>query len=581
MPDNKPGRRSIGEVYHSSLLAKVTWSMLKASLVLGAALFIIGLALYTHTLLGQYITESFSLARSSASIVEGIGDPDALAIEVMDVYRSIPEDLRQNQSSPEYRERFESLELNTNPNYLRLRRILGDLCASSDVAYLYIGVYDPETHAVVYVCDPDDNPETRCLIGEWETIHDDEMEKFTKWNGQNKLYDVGRSMRHGLMCTSGYPIGRQNDGLHAFVLADITLKGVYHGIRLLLMEYAGTVILVLLFLGNKLNKRMNTILVAPIDQIGRAAQKYVLDRNAGITANDHFDNLDIHTGDEIENLADIMADMEHNIGKHEEALVALTAEKERNHTELDLARRIQMDMLPSTFPAFPDRQDFDIYAVMDPAREVGGDFYDFFLIDDDHLCLVIADVASKGVPAALFMMASMIITNNTAMADNDYDPGAILETANKLLNAHNSEDMFVTVWMGILNTRTGLLRAANAGHEYPAVMRPGGSFELYKDKHGFVLGTMEGMKYKTYEMQLEPGSKLFVYTDGVPEATNAHEELMGTDRMLEALNKEPDASPEELLNNMRKAIDEFVAGADQFDDLTMLCIEYRGPQEGE
>lgn len=574
--DKTPEKKSITELYQSSLLAKLTLSMLKAALLLGTILFILGLGLYTYTLLGQYITESYSLAKSSARIVERIGDADELARMVMDVYEDIPEDLRQDQASPEYRKRFDALELEENDAYQNLKSILSDIADSSDVSYLYIAMYDPKTHALIYVCDPDKDPETQCKIGEWEEIKDEEMRKFTEWKDGDQIYDVGGSSRHGWMCTSGYPLGSTEDNLHCFVLADITLKGVYNGIRILLCEYAVTVILVLALLGRKLNKRMKAILVDPIEKIGNAAMKYVRDRREGKTATDHFDNLDINTGDEIENLALIMADMEHNIGEHEEAIVALAAEREREHTELDLATRIQMDMLPSTFPAFPDRNDFDIYAVMDPAREVGGDFYDFFLIDDDHLGLVMADVSGKGVPAALFMMASMIITANTANSIPGYDPGEMLETANNMICAHNSEDMFVTMWLGILDTRTGLLRAANAGHEYPAIKKADGSFELYKDKHGFVLGTMEDMKYKSYEIQLEKGDKIFVYTDGVPEATDADEQLFGTDRMIDALNEDPDADPKKLLENVKAAVDRFVKNEPQFDDLTMLGFEYKG-----
>ena len=211
---------------------------------------------------------------------------------------------------------------------------------------------------------------------------------------------------------------------------------------------------------------------------------------------------------------------------------------------------------------------------MDPAREVGGDFYDFFLTDDDHLCMVMADVSGKGVPAALFMMASMIILQNNAMMGKS--PAEILKDTNTAICANNRMDMFVTVWLGILEISTGRLTAANAAHEYPALMRAGGSYELVKDPHGFVIGGLEGMKYTDYELRLEPGTKLFLYTDGLPEATDAALTQFGTARMLEALNADPGAAPEQTLKNMRTAVAGFVKDAEQFDDLTMLCLEYRG-----
>ncbi|MBO4534639.1 MAG: PP2C family protein-serine/threonine phosphatase, partial [Clostridia bacterium] len=252
----------------------------------------------------------------------------------------------------------------------------------------------------------------------------------------------------------------------------------------------------------------------------------------------------------------------------------VTAEKERIGAELSLATRIQADMLPNVFPPFPERKEFDIYASMTPAKEVGGDFYDFFLVDDDHLGMVIADVSGKGVPAALFMMASKIILANNAMMGKS--PAEILADTNAAICANNREEMFVTVWLGILEISTGKLTAANAGHEYPVIKQADGRFEIFRDKHGLVIGGMDGAKYREYEVQLTKGAKLFVYTDGVPEATNAHEELFGMDRLLEALNGNLEASPEEMLANVRKSVDDFVQDAEQFDDLTMLGLEYKG-----
>ena len=175
------------------------------------------------------------------------------------------------------------------------------------------------------------------------------------------------------------------------------------------------------------------------------------------------------------------------------------------------------------------------------------------------------------------MMASMIIVNSFAM--EGYAPAQVLAKTNERICRGNREDMFVTAWFGILDIRTGVITAANAGHEYPTVRQPDGSFELIKDKHGFVLGGMEGMQYKEYTITLQPGATLFVYTDGVPEATNTHDELFGTDRMLQALNREPDREPERILHNVRREIDAFVQEAPQFDDLTMLCLRYYGPAE--
>ena len=250
-------------------------------------------------------------------------------------------------------------------------------------------------------------------------------------------------------------------------------------------------------------------------------------------------------------------------------------EQERLNTELKMASRIQGSMLPHEFPPFPERTEFDIYASMDPAREVGGDFYDFFLVDEDHLGLVIADVSGKGIPASLFMMISKVIVQSCAMLGQG--PANILTKTNEALSSNNQVDMFVTVWVGILEISTGKLTAANAGHEYPALMK-NGEFSLLKDKHGFVIGGLEDVPYQEYELSLEPGDKIFVYTDGLPEATDPTGKMFGKDRILHALNEAAAASPQGILNHVAEAVDEFVKDAEQFDDLTMLCLEYKGSQ---
>ena len=255
-------------------------------------------------------------------------------------------------------------------------------------------------------------------------------------------------------------------------------------------------------------------------------------------------------------------------------ITKITAERERIAAELSLAERIQNAMLPDVFPPFPDRTEFDLYAVMDPAREIGGDFYNYFLVDEDHLCLYIADVSGKGIPAALFMMACTIMFANHAIMGKS--PAEILEDVNSAICSNNREEMFVTVWLGILEISSGRLVAANAGHEYPVLRNADGSFEIVKDKHGFVVGGMDGVKYRDYEMVLSPGSRLFVYTDGLPEATAGNGEMFGTERMIAALNACLEGTPETILVSVRKAVDAFVGGAEQFDDLTMLCLSYEG-----
>ena len=282
----------------------------------------------------------------------------------------------------------------------------------------------------------------------------------------------------------------------------------------------------------------------------------------------------IKNRDEIGQLARAIDQMEEQIQSYVEKITSITAEEEKMRTELSLAARIQLEALPGTFPAFPERNEFDIYASMKPAKDVGGDFYDFFLVDDDHLCLVIADVSGKGIPAALFMMVSRTILANIAMMG--MSPKEVLEKANEAICANNKEEMFVTVWLGILEISTGKVTAANAGHEYPVLKKPDQDFEILIDKHGFVLGGMEEVKYREYEFDMEPGSKLFLYTDGLPEAADNEQNMFGVELMMDALNESLNLSTKEILDHMKGRVDGFVGSAPQFDDLTMLCIEYFG-----
>ena len=277
---------------------------------------------------------------------------------------------------------------------------------------------------------------------------------------------------------------------------------------------------------------------------------------------------------EIETLAENFSYMAAEIDTHIKTVRAVTAEKERIGAELDMAAKIQASQLPSTFPAFPDRTEFDIYASMDPAKEVGGDFYDFFLIDDDHLAVVIADVSGKGVPAALFMMSSKMLINSFALSGGR--PSEILGAVNNMLCERSADDMFVTVWLGILELSTGKLTSTNAGHENPAIKKAGGSFEILKDRHSPVVAAMPDIPYREQVMQLEPGDTLFVYTDGVPEATSAQVELFGEERLSKALNSVGDVPLEKLLDTVNSAVSDFVGDAPQFDDLTMLALRYNG-----
>jgi len=310
-------------------------------------------------------------------------------------------------------------------------------------------------------------------------------------------------------------------------------------------------------------------IVRPIHRLNDAAE-----RLASSLESDEGPELDIHTGDELESLADSFMKMNGDIRHYIKENAAISAEKGRIESELNVATQIQADMLPRIFPPFPERREFDIYATMTPAKEVGGDFYDFFMVDDDHLALVIADVSGKGVPAALFMVIAKTLIKNRAQLKGS--PAEVLSYANDQLCEGNEAQLFVTVWMAIIEISTGKGIAANAGHEHPVLKRLDGEYELVKYKHDAALAIVEGIPFSEHEFELHHGDIIYVYTDGVPEATNAKNELYETDRLLEALNRENEEDPKNILANVKADIDDFVKDAPQFDDITMLALCWHG-----
>ncbi len=378
---------------------------------------------------------------------------------------------------------------------------------------------------------------------------------------------ITNTKEYGWLVTAGYPIHNSKGEVVALGLADISMNDIKNKEKAFGLVLGILTIIIALVLSTIFIRAIRRRVVGPINKLSKAALDYT-NSEEGHT----FSNLSITTGDEIENLADAMKRMEQDINEYIDSVTSLTAEKERIGAELNVATQIQADMLPRIFPPFPDINEFDLYASMNPAKEVGGDFYDFFMIGKDHLGLVVADVSGKGVPAALFMVIAKTLIKNRAIMGGT--PSEILSYANEQLCEGNEAELFVTVWLAIVDIHTGKGIAANAGHEHPALRRADGQFELVVYRHSPAVATMEGLKFKEHEFELHHGDTLMCYTDGVTEATNKNNELFGNDRLIAALNKNPDAGVKEVIENVKNDIDEFVGDAPQFDDITMLCVKF-------
>ena len=405
-------------------------------------------------------------------------------------------------------------------------------------------------------------------IGFRDTVNDEFLKVYDSiLKGETQLHNFMYS-RKGYT-TSVYPVEDADSGVVAIV-------GVVKNMDLLTSaknSYICQIILIealiAILSGVVWVVYMRRRIVVPVQQLSEAALNMVEHLEDG-----NSPELVVKHDDELRELADSFATMYREVGAYIAKLETVTAEKERIGAELDVAAKIQSSMLPCIFPAFPDRNEFDIYATMDPAKEVGGDFYDFFMVDADHLAFVVADVSGKGVPAALFMViGKTLIKDHTGLHD---DLGEVFTEVNNILCASNSEEMFITAFEGVLNLKTGELRYVNAGHEIPFLCRKGGVFEPYKVRAGFVLAGMQGIRYRAGSIQLEPGDKVFQYSDGIPEAINSEKAPYGMKRLESVLAKNSEKAPSELLPLVKADVDAFVGDADQFDDITMLCIEFKG-----
>lgn len=405
-------------------------------------------------------------------------------------------------------------------------------------------------------------------IGFRDTVNDEFLKVYDSiLKGETQLHNFMYS-RKGYT-TSVYPVEDADSGVVAIV-------GVVKNMDLLTSaknSYICQIILIealiAILSGVVWVVYMRRRIVVPVQQLSEAALNMVEHLEDG-----NSPELVVKHEDELRELADSFATMYREVGAYIAKLETVTAEKERIGAELDVAAKIQSSMLPCIFPAFPDRNEFDIYATMDPAKEVGGDFYDFFMVDADHLAFVVADVSGKGVPAALFMViGKTLIKDHTGLHD---DLGEVFTEVNNILCASNSEEMFITAFEGVLNLKTGELRYVNAGHEIPFLCRKGGVFEPFKVRAGFVLAGMQGIRYRAGSIQLEPGDKVFQYSDGIPEAINSEKAPFGMKRLESVLVKNSEKAPSELLPLVKADVDAFVGDADQFDDITMLCIEFKG-----
>ena len=492
---------------------------------------------YINGAMGNYRTTAYAYTKSTASLIDG----DTIA---------------------QYIESGEKDEY-----YYEILEIMRAYRNNTNIRYFYVFV--PEENEFVYVWDAAAEGEIADL-GAREAYRKGSCEfafSVYKQDPPEELM-LFNDETYGNIATAYSPIFDSNGEPVAEVCVGIYLFDLQANMREFLVVVLITILLVISMAILLCYSFVKKKIVRPINKIR--------DVSKGMVENlEHEEAIDvtIDTKDEIEELFESFKQMYSDVQDYINELEAVTAEKERIGAELDVAKHIQAAMLPCIFPAFPDRSEFDIYATMEPAKEVGGDFYDFFMVDDQHLAIVMADVSGKGVPAALFMVIGKTLIKDHTTPGRDL--GKVFSEVNDLLCESNSEELFITAFEGVLDLVTGEFVYVNAGHDAPYICRRDGSYEPLAVKSGFVLAGMENMKFSEGKTTLGAGDKLFHYTDGVTEATNTKNELYGKERLSLVLNKNKQTSPKETLSSVKADIEAFVGEAPQFDDITMLCLEYR------
>ena len=518
----------------SSLAVNIIGVILILLLVFALVMSALGYASYTKAFEEEYSNSTFHIASTAARLVN---------VDRLDLYLAGGE--------PE--------------EYAHTKRILDSYCKNMGVSLIYLIWVDSSDYgSFVSVFNSVNNEVDNSEYTEWELGH---WRKATNAEYREKYRAI---YEEGSLCETVYR-AKPTDGAHPHITTMVPVNNsdgqvsgilcvqrpmrelkearesylVTIGFSTLMLAIVASVFTVLF---------LKETYIVPIEKISEEATRFARENSKG------EDLGQISNIDEIAKLSDSIEQMETEMLQRMEELTAITAERERIGAELALAGTIQDNSVPS-----------------EPAKEVGGDLYNFFLIDEDHLAFVMGDVSGKGVPAALFMMVTnILISDHVKMG---VSPADVLNYVNAEICKHNKADMFVTLWLGVLELSTGKIVAANAGHDDAAVLRRDGVCELFKSRHGLVVGAFPESRYRNFELQLQPGDKLFLYTDGVPEATDKDEKMFTIDRMLRVLNEAKDRDPKGVLDAVYAGVNDFVGEAPQFDDLTMLCIELKGPDK--
>ena len=472
-------------------------------------------------------------------------------------------------------------EITSSERYQEVKRLTENLCRSIEANDIYVVYYDtsvlddytPEGFEegtwtpFCYLMDTYVVPEEQFPMGSGSVCDPDfryQMKEYYE-KGEDPEETIITYFTDKYILTGLHTVSYGNGGV-AIVGVEMPIPTLESDMgefvkKIVLIDLIVAAVLIILF-----TILMTFLIARPIRKVSGEAARFV-DDNANVS--EILGRIKTH--DEIQTLSESLLSLEHGIRDYIENLTTVTAEKERYQTELNVAARMQADTLTSDFDI---RKELTLYATMTPAREMGGDFYDYFAIDDDHVGIVMADVSGKGIPAAMFMIVAKTLLKVRSTAGGT--PAQMMYDVNNTLCMDNPFELFVTVWFAILTVSTGELVCSNAGHEYPVVLRDGNRYELLMTDNMPPLAAMEDLEFVDESIMLKPGDRIFLYTDGVPEAKNADGKRFGIDRMMDVLDRNKTTSPSTLLSDMEKEIRNFTGEMDPFDDITMMSIIWNG-----
>ena len=534
-----------------SLAFIIVGSIILILLLFGIILSVIGYVSFTDTLKKEYKTTTHHIAVTSRSLIEADNIDKYLNNEEMDDY-----ELR--------------------------RGYLKNFCNFMDVTLIHCYKIDQSNYldAVnVFNVVNDNEIKPRGPYDEWELGGEfgemytknfkDICEKiYTKKSSEGVVYRTTNLKGKAPHITTIIPILDSSDNVIAVLTVQRPMSELVNGRKPYIMTIGFTTLGLMLFLSLFAFFNMKLRVLKPIKDVIEET-KYFSKENK---KSKELKKKDYRIK-EIDELKVAVDKMEDDMVNYINNLTKMTTDKEKISAELNIASQIQINSVPNTFPAFPDRFDFDLYAYMRPAKEVGGDFYNFALIDETHLAMIMADVSGKGVPASLFMMVSNILLTEALRRGST--PKEALRYINNRICERNLLNMFVTIWVGVLNLETGEVIASNAGHDDPLVLSNGG-YDFKKSSHGVAVGVMKDMDYVNYEFKMNSGDKIFLYTDGVPEATDIKNNMYGLKKLSDILNSNTRKTCKETIEAVLDSVERFVGEAPQFDDITMLCVEYKG-----